>query len=175
MRIGTKSILFGVHQFLWHPITVLLAWRRLYGVWPCWDELIVIVFHDVGYWGLPNMDGPEGKAHPLKGARAAGRIVGLLRGRKFCWWTYLLAVCHSRDYAKVEGVEVSRLYAADKCSILFDPAWFYILRARLSGEIHEFKARALTSGHSLPGATDKEWYTFYRNNVINRPDIKKLL
>lgn len=175
MKIGTKSILFGVHQFLWHPLTVLLAWRRLYKQWPRWDELIAIVCHDLGYFGKSNMDGAEGKWHPFWGAKLAGQVVGFLKGKRFCNQTYTLAIYHSRDFAKLDDVPVSKLYAADKCSILYDPCWFYLLRARLSGEIHEFKNRALSSGHHLPGASNKDWYWFYRNNVINRPDIKKLL
>ncbi|MCK5235828.1 MAG: hypothetical protein KAR06_02490, partial [Deltaproteobacteria bacterium] len=60
--VGTKSLLFGVHQFIWHPITVLIAWCKLYG-WPTWPELVCIIVHDWGYWGKPNMDGPEGEKH----------------------------------------------------------------------------------------------------------------
>lgn len=33
MRIGTKSILFGVHQFIWHPVTVYIAWRNKGMLW----------------------------------------------------------------------------------------------------------------------------------------------
>lgn len=29
MRVGTKSILFGAHQFLLHPLFVAWAWTRL--------------------------------------------------------------------------------------------------------------------------------------------------
>lgn len=56
MKTGTKSLLFGVHQFIWHPLTVLLAWIKLYG-WPAWEELVCIIIHDWGYWGKSNMDG----------------------------------------------------------------------------------------------------------------------
>ena len=31
MRVGTKSILFGVHNFVLHPPLVAIAWWRLYG------------------------------------------------------------------------------------------------------------------------------------------------
>ena len=34
MNIGTKSLLYGAHQFALHPFFVALAWRRLYGRWP---------------------------------------------------------------------------------------------------------------------------------------------
>jgi hypothetical protein len=31
VKIGTKSVLFGAHQFLLHPMFLALAWWRLYG------------------------------------------------------------------------------------------------------------------------------------------------
>jgi len=71
MTVGTKSILFGVHQFLWHPITVGLAWKHLYGVWPNRYEWVAIFCHDLGYWGKSNMDGAEGRTHPKRGAELA--------------------------------------------------------------------------------------------------------
>src|SRR5688572_16148490 len=131
MKIGTKSVLFGVHQFLWHPLTVLLAWRRLYG-WPNWKQTIAIFCHDLGYWGCPNIDGPEGKSHPRRGALLASRIVGQFTTPLFNYdiHTYYFTLLHSRDAAKGEGKPVSALYAADKASILFDPKWLYLLRAR---------------------------------------------
>jgi hypothetical protein len=59
MKVGQRSLLYGVHQFLWHPITVLIAWWVLFGR-PTWRELVCIIIHDWGYWNCPNMDGPEG-------------------------------------------------------------------------------------------------------------------
>jgi hypothetical protein len=69
MKIGTKSILFGAHQFLLHPVFVAWAWIKLYG-FP-WDPRVWIAFfvHDLGYWGKPNMDGVEGETHVELGAR----------------------------------------------------------------------------------------------------------
>lgn len=68
MKLGTKSILFGAHQFLLHPVFVAIAWIKLYG-FP-YDPRIWIAFfvHDLGYWGKPNIDGPEGEVHPELGA-----------------------------------------------------------------------------------------------------------
>lgn len=31
MRVGTKSKLFGVHDFVIHTAFLAIAWRRLYG------------------------------------------------------------------------------------------------------------------------------------------------
>lgn len=187
MKRGTKSILFGVHQFLWHPLTVLRAWRRLYGSWPRWPELIAILLHDVGYFGCPNMDGAEGKAHPHAGALLTAKIVVLIQHG---YWpktnapiephyhggpTYWFTVAHSRDAAKAVGIPPSKLYAADKVSIFFDPKWFYLLRARLSGEIAEFKHNAISKGYLLATATDSDWFDWYRESIRKRPGVKELL
>lgn len=68
MRVGTKSVLFGAHQFLIHPCFVALAWWKLYG-FPRQPWLWVAFFvHDLGYWGKPEMDGEEGEQHPRWGA-----------------------------------------------------------------------------------------------------------
>jgi hypothetical protein len=69
LKIGTKSVLYGAHCFLFHPWFVALAWWRLYG-FP-WDPRLWVAFfvHDIGYIGKPNMDGPEGELHPFLGAR----------------------------------------------------------------------------------------------------------
>lgn len=70
MKIGTRSILFGAHQFILHPVCVALAWRKLYGSLPRDPRIwLAFIVHDWGYWGCPNMDGPEGKMHPWCAAR----------------------------------------------------------------------------------------------------------
>lgn len=69
MRIGTRSVLFGAHQFILHPIFVFIAWWMLYG-FPRDPRLwVAFIVHDLGYLGKPNMDGPEGETHPELGAR----------------------------------------------------------------------------------------------------------
>lgn len=48
MKIGTKSLLFGAHQFLIHPFWIAVAWNRLYG-FPKDPRLwIAFIVHD---WG----------------------------------------------------------------------------------------------------------------------------
>ncbi len=73
LSIGTKSLLYGAHQFALHPFFVACAWRKLYGRWPR-DLRIWLAFlvHDLGYWGCPNLDGAEGKLHPWGAARWLG-------------------------------------------------------------------------------------------------------
>ncbi len=75
MRIGTKSLLYGAHQFILHPLFVALAWRRLYGRWPRDPRIwLAFVVHDWGYWGCSNLDGAEGKLHPWGAARWFSRF-----------------------------------------------------------------------------------------------------
>jgi len=174
MKIGTRSVLFGVHQFLWHPLTVVLAWRKLYGCWPRREELVAIAMHDVGYWGCPNIDGPEGRLHPERGARWTSRVA-----RWFGWdgdWGCVLALFHSREYAKRHGGgQVSTLCWPDKYSVTFEPKWFFLLRANLSGEIAEFKANAVRAGHLPAGVTDSQWFDWYVARVNQQVVIRNLL
>jgi len=133
MGVGTKSLLFGVHQFAWHPFTVLLAWQKLYG-WPNWKELVCIVIHDWGYWGSPNMDGPEGEKHPVRSALIIENWLGHEYGE--------LIRRHSRHYCRMFELEPSKLCWADKLSILYERWWTYIPRAMLSGELKEYRLLA---------------------------------
>ena len=85
MKIGTRSLLYGAHAFWLHPFFVWLAWVKLYG-FP-WDPRLYFAFvvHDWGYWGKPNLDGPEGESHPILGARIMARLFASGRSSpKFC-------------------------------------------------------------------------------------------
>ncbi len=158
MRVGTTSLLLGVHQVVWHPITVLLAWRRLYGRWPDWRELVCIVIHDWGYWGKRAMDDEEGERHPEWAAERAYR-----------WWgPYYSGFCyyHSRHYARLDGAQPSKLCWADKLSIAYDPPWFYLFRARLSGELAEYRQRAADAGVVPLAASDAEWLAIIRRRFV---------
>ena len=153
MRVGTKSLLFGVHQFIWHPVTVLIAWIKLYGL-PNWRELICIINHDWGYWGSPNMDGEEGEKHPALAASLASRLLG--------HDYFLLCLLHSRHYARQFNMEPSKLCWADKLSILYDPERFYLFRANLSGEIKEYRNLANAAGFIPLTASDHRWFIWIR-------------
>lgn len=148
MKVGTKSLLFGVHQFLWHPFTVFLAWIKLYG-FPSWKEIICIFIHDWGYWGKPNMDGYEGKKHPIPGALLAKKWFGIEY--------FNLCLRHSRTTCRQLNLEPSKLCWADKLSIQYDPSWFYLLRAILSGEIKEYRKRAAEAGYIPLNISHWEW------------------
>lgn len=172
INIGTRSILFGVHQLFLHPIFVAIAWKRLYGfpkdprLWACF------FLHDVGYLGRSNMDGQEGEAHVELGARIVGR---LFDGSRFVqpWWARWffgaaptrwrrpsryqffglrvdrsvntwedLSMFHSRFYARAHDRLPSRLCFADKLSFATTPRWLYLLLARASGELDEYMKAA---------------------------------
>lgn len=163
LPVGTRSALWGVHCIFWHPIPVALAWRKLYGAWPRWHEWVAIFFHDFpGYWGKPNMDGPEGETHPERGARWSAKIVGWFNPR-LANVTYYLALYHSRFYAARDGLEPSALCWADKLSVHFEPAWWYLLRAHASGEVHEYV-------HNAPiwvQVNSRVWFDWYLKKVTD--------
>ena len=147
MKIGTRSVLFGAHQFLIHPWFVAAAWWKLYG-FPFDPRLWVAFFvHDLGYFGKPNMDGPEGEDHVLWGAKVMCRLFGGHYER--------LCLYHSRFYAKKHGAKPSRLCAADKLAVALEPWWLYLPRVMLSGEIREYMAASRSSAlgrDKLPGS-----------------------
>lgn len=131
MTRGTKSLLFGAHQFLIHPIMVTISWWVLFGRLPTWREAICIVIHDVGYLGCQTMDGEDGTEHPRRGAELAGRWFGA----EF----EALVAGHSRHFAKVHGYDsLSPLFAADKLAVGLTPALLYLPGAILSGEVAEY-------------------------------------
>lgn len=164
MRVGTKSVLFGVHCFLLHPWFVFAAWWKLYG-FP-WDPRLWFAFflHDLGYWGKPNMDGPEGEKHvewaakmmhkwfdrPDRNCQACHGDGTHLEETKKKWQLYVrctecgawewwhFCLYHSRFYAKRDRRRFSKLCVADKLAIALTPAWLYLPMVRLSGEIQEY-------------------------------------
>ena len=130
MRVGTKSVIFGVHAILVHPFFVAYAWSRLFG-FP-WDPRLWVAFlvHDLGYIGKANMESSEEQQHVVFG----GRIMGWLFGPE--WRDFTL--CHSRHWAERVGKKYSKLCLADKLAFVLTPAWLYLPMARLSGELYEY-------------------------------------
>lgn len=174
MKVGTKSILFGVHAFWFHPITVFIAWFKLYRM-PNWKELICIFIHDLGYYGKSDMDGYDGETHPLFAALWAGKhldtyAVYSLPGKAVSY--YELCLYHSRSCAKKYESEPSKLCWADKLCIKYDPWWFYLLRARLSGELFEYYGDAVKSGLLPVNSTYHEWFEWARERGIRAARTK---
>lgn len=137
MKIGTKSLLFGVHQFAIHPWYVHKAWRLLFGRRPRLYELAAIITHDWGYWGCADMDGFEGEMHPARMQQWWLRRFGAF-GRQVS----LEVSGHSGFYAKLKQIPFSRLYCADKLATALYPRRLYLLLAVLSGEIEEYMQAA---------------------------------
>ena len=155
MKIGTKSLLFGAHQFALHPLFLALAWGKLYGL-PLDPRLwVAFVVHDWGYWGKSNMDGDEGQSHPELG----GRIMGRLFGQEWGDFTRL----HSRYYAKREGRAPSPLCAADKLVLLVTPRWLYLPGVCATGEVDEYLA-LYAAWLNVRGVTIEAWYDGLREN-----------
>lgn len=178
---GTRSVLFGVHQFLWHPLTVVYAWRKIYGRWPNLYELIAIAFHDIGYLGKTAMDSSYGQTHPELGARIARRLaytLARLRGEDDinAWliseWVWELTLYHSTHYATKCCAPVSKLYLPDKACVLYEPMWFYLLRAWSSGELREYVANDNNKRWraGLPEQTSREWLVGYRTRIREKVD-----
>lgn len=153
MKIGTKSILFGAHCFFLHPFFVALAWIKLYGFpfsIPIWVSFFV---HDIGYWGKPNIDGPEGETHPYKGAY----MMEFLFGSHWYWFTLF----HSRFLARKWQRPYTRLCVADKYAFVITPTWLYLPMVKLSGEVKEFMQKANvdrnSEGENSVPKTPEEW------------------
>lgn len=170
ISVGTKSVLFGVHQFLWHPITVALAFRKVHRRMPTWWEAVGIVCHDLGYWGCTDMDGSSGLSHPRAGANLAYNFVCWFSDRR-AYDVYFFCLNHSSNFARLNGQPTSALYLPDKVSILFDPAWFYMLRGWLSGELDEYVMReCLRYGVTL---TEEAWLKNYRSIIQEKLNAHK--
>jgi hypothetical protein len=140
---GTKSLLFGCHQFLIHPAFVLAAWWRLYGR-PSWRMALAILVHDWGYWGCEQMDKGPGERHA---ERMGWRVLPWLGVAAS---TEILA--HSRFTARRLGVAPSRLCWADKLGTAWYPVWLWVLLARVSGELGEYMADTKYEIHVVDGA-----------------------
>lgn len=132
MKLGSRAVLFGIHQPLLHGVAVWLAWVRVYRSLPTLPETLAIFCHDVGYFGKGDLDGAEGTKHPELGARIAEWLAGA--GARD------LVLGHSRSYAELVGIPISALCVPDKLAVLTTPAWLYTALGVLSGELDEFQA-----------------------------------
>lgn len=152
MKIGTKSMLYGAHCIIIHPVFVAIAWMKLYG-WP-WDPRYWIAFlvHDLGYLGKSDMDGNEGETHPELG----GKIMSFFgqSWAEFCMY-------HSKYYSDRCGKKPSRLYAADKLAMALEPEWLYMARVRSTGEISEYMQKARDGMFQSQG----DWYQWTKKHL----------
>ncbi len=175
MTVGTRSLLWGVHAFWWHPLTVLLAWIKLYGIRSLnWRLLICIFIHDWGYWGCSSIEGRAGRKHPEGPARWADSHLGPDYGREVLFHSryYVANLNQEADTLMTHFGEMpgkphapSRLCWADKASINYDPCRFYLLRARLSGELLEYRHVAHMTQAVRYDKDDREWYWWIRQHA----------
>jgi hypothetical protein len=171
MKVGTKSLLFGYHQFLLHPILVAAAWTKLYG-FPIDPRLWFSFFiHDVGYLGLPNMDGLEGSLHPFVGAKIAHFLFDGINGSRW----YLFNLYHSRTMCRTYFGELSQLGYADKLAFMLYPKWLLKTLYFLSGEGTEYYTNFWAKTMNPDGFKDFEsWYTAAAaTNIKTLGDIPK--
>lgn len=132
LPVGPRSVLWGAHCWFIHPWFVALGWWKLYGFPKDYRLWIMFFVHDLGYlvrW-CREMDSEAGEDHVLSGAR----FMGYWFGEEWYWES----LCHSRYYAEREGHKPSRLCWADKYSVCLEPAWLYLPRVVLSGEVWEY-------------------------------------
>ena len=124
MTEGTKSYLFGCHQFFVHPLLVLIAWIVEYRKFPRFWEFVCIFIHDIGHYGTNYLTNDEEKrTHWIKGARLAKLLFG--------WKGYHLVCGHTTK----SGCVRSKLFIPDKKSWLYSPDWWL----NLNYKIEDFK------------------------------------
>lgn len=112
--IGTRSLIYGSHQFFLHPLFVMYAWIELYR-WTLDPRIwMAAIVHDWGYWGCKTIDGGDGKYHPTLG----GWIMLHLFGTEWAKFT----MYHSREYAQMNFAMPSPLAAADRAGTSPDAA-----------------------------------------------------
>ena len=157
MTLGTRSLLFGCHQFLIHPVCVAVAWGKLYGWTWDWRLWLCFLVHDWGYWGCETMDGKDGKMHPVVGGRIVGKILGQEWGRFVRW--------HSRSMVEMDGFgshpgNVTWLACADKLAQDCYPKWLYMILGRMTGELEEYRK-------DFGFDSVEEWYPMSREKMAS--------
>ena len=122
MTEGTKSYLIGCHQFFWHPLWVLMAWRLEYKSWPKWWEIICIFLHDVGICGREYLSDDSAKrGHWKMGADLSEIIICRITGD--CRLSFHADFLCGGHAPKESGYSESRLFRPDKRSHLVCPKW----------------------------------------------------
>jgi hypothetical protein len=167
MKIGTKSVLFGAHQFILHPLLLIVGWwqeygasRVLIGYRMVWEEVrlnkreslrrlvqrsVRASIWDPRLWvafivhdlGYLGKPNMDGPEGETHPEFGAA-VMRRLFGEP--WGEFVLT--HSRYYAKRLNRPVSPLCMADKRVIIIEPWWLYLPRVWATGELAEFMAVA---------------------------------
>lgn len=112
MTSGTKSFLFGCHQFILHPLFVTIAWKKYYKKFPNWREFICILIHDIGVFGINYLNEGEKDGHWIRGAQLSYKLFG--------WWGFYLVAGHTDEGVKEKSYR-SSMFIPDKISFLYAP------------------------------------------------------
>jgi len=167
MKVGTKSLLFGCHQFIIHPLFVLLAWA-MQGGHVTWKMVLAIIVHDWGYWDCSMMDGEEGEAHPVVGAHIT---IILTRDVEIAEEVFF----HSRFWAAKCDRPPSRLCWADKWGTALYPHWLWATLAYMSGEGWEYMGNPKYEIHD--DRVGYNWWGLYefhrRYRIFTRPMVQR--
>lgn len=157
MTTGTKSILFGTHQFFIHPFFVLLGWIKFFKEIPPFKVWVAIFIHDWGYWGTEKIISKEGAEHSERSAWIIERwyyanmdhkeiYVGYPDWEKLYydkrkdkyWQMYNFIKYHGENFAEKDNHPLSPLYFADKLGAVMTPIWLNSILCVLSGESKEY-------------------------------------
>ncbi|MCF6174851.1 MAG: hypothetical protein L3J71_03685 [Victivallaceae bacterium] len=116
---------------------------------------MAILTHDLGYLGMPNMDGAEGSSHPARSA-------AFWRGKFGDFGNEVadIIIGHSRFHAAANRLPLSKLFQPDKLSTALYPRWLYLLLGNLSGEIKEYMhhySKGLYTGVTAEGQSQTQW------------------
>ncbi len=175
MTIGTRSLLFGCHQFILHPLFVIVAWWKLYGP-PTFVEVIAIIIHDWGYWGVKKIDGPDDR-HPEFAARLFYALAWhdpLYKENpqnSQCFDAAYLCLYHSRFYAREHNRDPSKLCWADKYGVCLTPPRLWVLLGKLSGELDVYMNNPKYEQYKQDKTSGVHWHEDYV--AIIMPMIEK--
>ena len=150
ISLGTKTLLFGVHQIFVHPALVTWAWVHLYGSFPSFKEFVCIFIHDWGYWGVEELKGEEGDRHPELGAKIATKLFGKE------WGDFVLG--HSMYYCTRNNLKRSSLFDADKYWHCMVPFWFYRILSQPTGELQHYRELKHDRQVAEPHESDFVWF-----------------
>ena len=171
MKIGTKSILWGIHNPIIHTFFVTVAWIIIYRTLPNLAEFVAIIIHDLGLWGQPNIDGPEGERHPevvFDKVKDYACKYHQRRHSDFLIKVANLVIGHSGWYAAKHGLPLSKLYYADKLANALYPTTLYLLLGILSGEIKEYRQRTADGkyqNNNMDNSSLLHWLLTLRANM----------
>jgi hypothetical protein len=183
--IGTKSVLYGAHCFLYHWIFVARGWWKLYGFRRVHIG-DVVTHHPVNSIEALNLQpGTTGVTlrRPVFASLADPRLwvaffvhdLGYVgkpnmdgeEGETHPEWACrfmnryfgapwgAFVLTHSRFYAKRMKLPLSPLCYADKLAITMQPAWLYLPSVRLTGEIKEYMKMARANSNGSVSGDDE--------------------